>query len=130
MLTDEKKGIAKLLVALAWADGRVDAEENEIVEAMLDALGANEEEAEELRAWSRERRTLDDVDVSALERSDLELALRYAVLLTHIDGEQSQEERDLLTQFIAKLGLTTEEATPIIASANEFARDLLPELES
>ena len=130
MLTDEKKGIVRLLVALAWADGKVDEQEKEIVEAVLDAFGATIEESEEIRTWAASPRTLDDVDVSSLEKSDLELALQHGVLLTHIDGEQTDEELKLLSGFVEKLGLTVEEAKPVIESANVFAKALLPELEA
>ena len=130
MLTDEKKNILKLLIALAWADGRVDEEEMEVVEALLDAYGANEEDAEVLRAWAGEPRSLDDVDTSGLSISDAELALQHGVLLTHIDGEQSADEVELIKKFIDKLGLPDELARPILESANSFAKELLPELKS
>jgi tellurite resistance protein len=130
MLTDEKKNILKLLIALAWADGRVDEEELEVVEALLDAYGANEEESELLRAWAGEPRTLDDVDTTGISVSDAELALQHGVLLTHIDGEQSADEVELINKFVDKLGLPEELAKPIMESANRFAKDLLPELKS
>ena len=130
MLTDAKKNVLKLLVALAWADGRVDEEEIEVVNALLDAYGANDEEAEELRAWAKTRRSLDDVDVSDLTVSDTELALQHAVLLTYIDGEQSSKEVELLDDFCAKLGFSKEMAAPILESADNWAKSLLPELET
>jgi tellurite resistance protein len=130
MLTDQKKNILKLLIALAWADGRVDEEELEVVEALLDAYGANEEESEELRAWAGKKRSLDDVDTTGLSVSDAELALQHGVVLTHIDGEQSADEVELINKFIDKLGLPEELSKPILESANNFARELLPELKS
>lgn len=130
MLNDAKKNVLKLLVALAWADGRVDEEEIEVVNALLDAYGANDEEAEEIRTWAKTRRTLDDVDVSDLTVSDTELALQHAVLLTYIDGEQSDKEVELLDSFCAKLGFTKEAAAPILESADAWAKGLLPELDS
>jgi tellurite resistance protein len=130
MLTDAKKNVLKLLVALAWADGRVDEEEIEVVNALLDAYGANDEEAEELRTWAKTRRNLDDVDVSDLTVSDTELALQHAVLLTYIDGEQSDKEVELLDDFCSRLGFTKEAAAPILESADAWAKSLLPELET
>ena len=130
MLDDGKKGSLKLLVALAWADGRVDEEEMEVVAAMLDAYGADGAEAKEIMDWARERRSLDDVDVSDLDKNDLTAVLQHAVLLTYIDGEQSEEEVNLLKGFIAKLGMTPEEAAPILMAAEHFTKQILPELES
>ena len=130
MLTPEKKSILKLLTALAWADGKVDDEEQEVVEALLDAFGAEAEEADELRAWAKAPRTLGDVDVSVLSRSDVQLALQHGVLLTHIDGEQSDSERAVIDELVIKLGLTKEEAAPLLESAHAFAKQLLSALES
>ena len=130
MLDDGKKSSLKLLVALAWADGRVDKEEMEVVEAMLDAYGADGDEAQEIRNWAKEKRSLDDVDVSGMDLSDLTAVLQHAVLLTYIDGEQSETEIELLKDFIAKLGLTMEDAGPILMAAEHFTKQLLPELES
>jgi tellurite resistance protein len=130
MLTDVNKNILKLLVAMAWADGRVDEEEIEVVNALLDGFGASPEEADEIREWAGKPRSLDDVDTSDLTVSDTELALQHAVLLTYIDGEQSAKEVELLDSFVAKLGLTPDAAAPILQSANAWAKSLLPELES
>jgi tellurite resistance protein len=130
MLNDAHKNVLKLLVALAWADGRVDEEEIEVVNALLDGYGANDEEAEEIRAWAKKPRSLDDVDVSDLTVSDTELALQHAVLLTYIDGEQSAKEVELLDAFCAKLGFSKEAAAPILEAADGWAKSLLPELET
>jgi tellurite resistance protein len=129
MLTPEKKSILQLLTALAWADGRVDDEEQEVVEALIDAFGADAAEAEELRAWAKTPRTLDGIDVSCLARTDVQLALQHGVLLTYIDGEQSETERKLIDALVVKLGLSREEAAPLLESANAFAKQLLHALE-
>lgn len=128
MLTDAKKNVLKLLVAMAWADGKVDEEEIEIVNALLDGFGADDSEGDEIREWAKQPRSLADVDVSDLTVSDTELALQHAVLLTYIDGEQSEKEIELIDKFVDKLGFTKEAAAPILASANAWAKSLLPEL--
>ncbi len=130
MLDDGKKCSLKLLVALAWADGRVDKEEMEVVEALLDAYGADDGEVQEIRDWAGEKRSLDDVDISGMDMNDLTSVLQHAVLLTYIDGEQSETEIKLLKDFIAKLGMTMEEAEPILMAAEHFTKQLLPELKS
>jgi tellurite resistance protein len=130
MLTPEKKSILQLLTALAWADGRVDAEEQEVVEALIDAFGADSAEADELRAWAKTPRTLDGIDVACLARTDVQLALQHGVLLTYIDGEQSEAERKLIDDLVVKLGLTQDEAAPLLESAHAFAKQLLHALES
>ena len=129
MLDDNRKKLIQLLIALAWADGRIDAEEIEVVEAVLDSFEADPETAEELREWAKEPRGLDDVDASDLTAQDMELVLFQAVLLTYIDGEQSPKELELLDAFIAKLGIEKERADAILETANARAKDLLPFLE-
>jgi uncharacterized membrane protein YebE (DUF533 family) len=129
MIDDTKIKLLKLLVALAWADGRVDEEEMEIVEAMLDSFQADEETAITIRAWAKQPRSLDDIDVSDLTIEDAELVLFQAVLLTFIDGEQTEKEVELLAEFIAKLGLEKEHADAVLSSATARAKELLPMLD-
>ncbi|NLN62625.1 MAG: TerB family tellurite resistance protein [Myxococcales bacterium] len=127
-LTREKKTIMQLLIALSWADGHVTDEETEVIEALLDAFETPPDERKELQEWAATHRTLDDVDISNLEKSDLVLALQHGVLLSYIDGEQSDSERALIADLVRKLNFTAEEAGPLLESAEAFARSLLPEL--
>ncbi|MBN2715210.1 MAG: TerB family tellurite resistance protein [Deltaproteobacteria bacterium] len=130
MLTDEKKSILQLLVALAWADGRVDESEREIVLALTEAFQASDDETTEMMDWASQRRTLDEVDISHLSRTDIDLVLQYAVLLTFVDGEQTADEIELLYTFIDRIGLSRDEAQPILESATAFSKSLLSELAS
>ncbi len=125
-----KRKLLKMLVALAWADGRVDEEEMEVVYAVIDAFNVGEELKEELVEWAKSPRTLDDVDTEDLTESDLELVLFQAVVLTYIDGEQSDKEVQLLNDFIAKIGMDKAQADAVLASATERAKELLPELQA
>lgn len=129
-MDDTRKKLLKLLVALAWADGRVDAEEMEVVEAVLDAFRADDETAREIRVFAKEPRTLDDVNVEDVTKDEASLVLYQAVLLTFIDGEQSEKEIRLLHQFMEKIGLTPEEAAPILERATARAENLLSVLRS
>ncbi|MCP4601382.1 MAG: DUF533 domain-containing protein [Proteobacteria bacterium] len=130
MLDNTKKKLLKLLIALAWADGRVDVEELEVVEAMLDSFGADEQSADEIRKWAGKPRSLDDVDCEGLTEDDAELVLFHAVLLTFIDGEQTAKETDLLEEFVNKIGLSKERAEVVLATATKRAKDLLPVLDA
>ena len=130
MLDDRKTKLVKLLIALAWADGRVDKEEMEVVEAVLDSFDADDDGADKIRKWASEPRTFNELDVSDLTEDDASLVLFQAVLLTYIDGEQSEKEIELLNKFVAKIGLTPERASSVIESATARAKDLLDVLES
>ena len=120
-----RKKLLKLLVALAWADGRVDTEEMEVIEAMLDTFRVDAEAAEEIREFAKTPCTLDDVDIDGVTVDEAGLVLYQAVLLTFIDGEQSEKEIQLLNAFMEKLGLTREEAAPILERATARAKSLL-----
>ena len=130
MLDDTKKKLLKLLVTLAWADGRVEEAEMEVVEAMLDAFGADQAGGDEIRAWAKVPRSLDDLDTSGLTQDDLELVLYQAVLLTFIDGEQTAEEVALLDDFISRLGLDKQRADAVLGRATARAKDMVSVLES
>ena len=124
-MENTRKKLLKLLVALAWADGRVRAEEMEVIEAMLDTFRVDAEAAAEVREFARTPRTLDDVEVDGITVDDAGLVLYQAVLLTFIDGEQTDTEIRLLEQFMEKIGLTREEAAPIMERATARAKNLL-----
>ena len=129
-MSDEKeKTMIKFLVAMAWADGRVDAEEQRVVEAMIESFGVEKETEEELIEWAKSPRTLDDVTTDELTADDAELVLHQSVLLSFVDGEQSSQETDLLDKLVVKLGMTKENADAVMASAMAHAKALLPMLE-
>ena len=130
MLDETRTKLLKLLIDLAWADGRVDEEEMEIVEAMLDSFNASVEEGNDLREWAKTPRSLDDIDVAGLTAEDADLVLYQAVLLTYIDDEQSEKETELLDNFVAKLGMSAERAKDVLERATARAKELLPVLDS
>jgi uncharacterized membrane protein YebE (DUF533 family) len=125
-----KKKLLKMLVALAWADGRVAEEEMEIVYAVVDSFGVDAATKAEIVSWAKTPRSLDDVDTEGLTEEDAELVLFQAVVLTFIDGEQSDKEVALLNAFVEKLGMSKARAEAVLASASARARALLPELEA
>ena len=129
MSDDKEKTMIKFLVAMAWADGRVDAEEQRVVEAMIESFGVEKETEAELVEWAKSPRTLDDVDTDGLTADDAELVLHQSVLLSFVDGEQSSRETELLDKLVVKLGMTKENADAVMASAMAHARALLPMLE-
>ncbi len=127
-MKDNKKAMLEALIALAWADGRVTSEETEVVEALIDSFEADETTSCELRAWAVEPRTLNDIDFASIEEEDGEMLLCQAVLLTFVDGEQSDKELELLDAFVEKLGMDAQHADAVIESAAHRARQLYEEL--
>ena len=61
---EQNMAIVKSLVGVAWADGRFADEERELVEALIAAFEANEDEAKEIRTYAAEKKTLEDVPLT------------------------------------------------------------------
>jgi uncharacterized tellurite resistance protein B-like protein len=127
---EQDLAIVKALVCVAWADGVFADPERQMLEALMDAYGAAPQERETLRAYARERRTLDDVDPQELSADDRRILLQHAVLLTFADGEQAKEEVDLLARLSAKLRIPEQEAQALIDAGAQRAKNSLHLLSS
>jgi tellurite resistance protein len=132
-MTPGEKNIVRSLVAVAWADGRLESGESSVIEGLLTGFDASEAEERELLEYASTRRTLEaDVPVAALSREERELLLANAALLTHADGDQSDAETEVLARLITILGFSDAEAHEILAEADDGAlalgtRSLEPE---
>jgi tellurite resistance protein len=113
-MTPSEKNVVKSLVAVAWADGRLARPESGVIEGLLSAFGASDEEEHELMEYARERRTLADIPLAELSGSDRELLLTNAALLTHVDGEQTDQERQVLSRLIGLLGVDPRDAARLL----------------
>ena len=119
------EAIVKSLVAVAWADGRMEAEELEVLEAMVSAFELSSEDAESIREYAKEPRGLEDVPLTDLSADDRRLLLQHAVIITYVDGEQSPDEVELLNELVKRLRIPQEEADRIIAGADKRAQRLM-----
>ena len=124
-MEDYQEAMVKSLVAVAWADGRVEAEETEVIEALLSAFEISPEDADALREYAKTPRSLADIPISDLSAADRRVLLQHAVILTYIDGNQSAEETKLLGELVEKLRVPADEAKEILAAADERAKRLL-----
>ncbi|MBX3182027.1 MAG: TerB family tellurite resistance protein [Polyangiaceae bacterium] len=122
---EQNMAILKGLCAVAWADGRVAAEEREVIDALLEAFGASRSEAAEIRAYAATEKRLADVPVADLSYDDRRLLLQHAVLLTYIDGEQADSELKMLESLCEVLGIPGAEASGLLNAASERAKKLL-----
>lgn len=124
-MQDYQEAMLKSLVAVAWADGRVDGEESEVIEALLDSFEIQGEDRETIREYAKTPRSLDDVPLTDLSASDRRALLQHAVILTYIDGQQTEKEKEVVGQLVEKLRIPTDEAATLLASADERARRLI-----
>jgi tellurite resistance protein len=124
-MTPSEKKIVKSLVAVAWADGKVEKVEEHVIEGLLAGFDASEDEEKEILEYAKERRTLEkDVPLGDLSQEDRELLLANAALLTHADGTQSDTEKALLDKLIELLGFSAKEADAILDSVRDGALQL------
>jgi tellurite resistance protein len=123
-MQDYQEAMVKSLVAIAWADGRVDAGESEVIEALISAFELAGEDAQAVREYAKQPRTLDDVPLTDLAAHDRRMLLQHAVILTYVDGEQSDAERRILDELTTKLHLEGEEAIALRATAEDRAKKL------
>ncbi|MGK3986699.1 hypothetical protein WME99_26870 [Sorangium sp. So ce136] len=124
-MQEQSMAIVKSLVSVAWADGEFHDAEREMVDGLIAAFEANEEQASEIRAYAAERRTLDDVPLDELGGEDRRALLQHAVLLTFVDGEQHDAERQYIAALCKKLEIPELESEQLIKSAEARARRLL-----
>lgn len=122
---EQDKAILQTLVSVAWADGHFAERERQLLDALLESFGADETDAAELRQYAASQRSFDDIPLTELSYSDRRAALQHAVVLSWVDGEQHDEERQMIASLCEKLHIPKEEADPLIASANARARELL-----
>ena len=117
--------ILKGLVTVAWADGRMAGEEKEVLEALLQAFEATPSEAHEVRMFARDPKKLSDVPLHDLSADARRLLLQHAVLLSFVDGEQDQKEKQIIDELCEVLRIPSIESRGLVAAAEERAKSLL-----
>jgi len=120
-----EKIIVKSLVAVAWADGAVAEPESGMIDSLLWAFGASDDEEQEVREFAKKKRTIKgDVVAKALDPASREILLAHAALLTHADGKQTPAEAKLLKSLAEHLEFSAEDTKRIVDSARERAKKL------
>jgi uncharacterized membrane protein YebE (DUF533 family) len=128
-MTPSEKNIVKSLVAVAWADGTVKEPEVGMIDSLLWAFGASDEDEEEVKEFAKKKRTIkDDVPLDDLEPADRELLLAHAALLTHADGKQTKAEEKLLKDLADHLGIAGSDLKRIADEARSRADKLAQKL--
>ena len=122
---EHQEAMVKSLVAVAWADGRMDGEETEVIEALLSAFELSDDDAESIRSYAKEPKKLENVPLTDLSASDRRLLLQHAVILSYIDGEQSEAERTVLAELVERLKIPDSEAKVLLEASEARAKRLL-----
>ncbi len=124
-MTPVEKTIVKSLVAVAWADGTLAEPESGMIDSLLWAFGASDEQEAEIREFAKKKRTIKgDIVAKALDPAARELLFAHAALLTHADGKQTPAEAKLLKTLAEHLEFSEEDARRISEHAEERAKGL------
>jgi tellurite resistance protein len=119
-MTPGEKNVLKSLVAVAWADGQMEDSESGVIQGLLAGFDASDDEEDEILEYAKTPRTIeDDIPFGDLSQEDKELLLSNAALLTHVDGEQSDDEQDILDELTHLLGFSEDEAEEIIDATRD-----------
>lgn len=111
-------------MAVAWADGKFTEPEQGMIEALLWAFGASEEEEAALQDFASKKRTIGEINAKEFSPAEKESLVAHAALLTHADGKQTSGEQKVLMALVKQLALTPEQAKPIILNARDRASKL------
>ncbi len=122
---EEDLSIIKALVPMAWADGVYADREREMVEALLDAYNASDDDKEAVRAYAAEKKSIDDIALQDLSTDDRRVVLQHAVLLSYVDGTQADEEAAFLIELAKRLKIADAEAKTIVDAGAERAKRFL-----
>ncbi len=118
----ENVAILKSLVSVAWSDGDFGPPEREMIDALLVAFDASEDQAKEVRSYAETKRTMDDIPIEDLSPDDLRVLVHHAVLLTFIDGTQNEKEKAFVIEMAKYLGIPDGEVPALIDSAEQRAK--------
>ena len=118
------EAMGKSLVAVAWADGRMGDEEHQVLDGLIAAFGLADGDAGEIREYAKSARTLDDVPLGELSADDRRLLLHHAVIVTYVDGHQSDEEKALVEDLATRLHIPEKEAAQVISASTAHAEKL------
>jgi uncharacterized tellurite resistance protein B-like protein len=122
---DQNMAIVKSLVSVAWADGVFADEERDMVEALIAAFEATDEEAKDIRTYAAHKRTIEDIPLTDLSADDRRVLLQHAVLLSYVDGVQAESEKSYIHALCGKLKIPADEAKQLVEGAEARAKRFL-----
>jgi tellurite resistance protein len=105
-LNAQDQVLLKTLVALAWADGEIDAGETEWLEKVFDSLGLSSAERDLIVAVPQALPSKEEFATVLTEEEDRLFLLRVLITMAMSDGTVAVEELDMLKEVSARLGVS------------------------
>jgi tellurite resistance protein len=117
--------VVKSLVSVAWADGVFEESERQMLDGLLAAYRATPEQAEALRVYAAEHRSLDDIPIAELTEEDYRAVVLWAVILAHADNQFHPSERQLIHGLCQKFGIDAAEEEELVSEGMARAQRLV-----
>jgi uncharacterized membrane protein YebE (DUF533 family) len=117
--------ILGLLVAMAWADGKLDDAEKEGVRGAARVLNLPKELRDELDKMLEKPTPLDQLLLEKLGPKDRAFAFVAAAWMAGADADLADKEKGMLDDLAGRLGFSHEKRDELLG----FAKDLAPKAE-
>lgn len=101
-LTDSRFGVYEGIIALAWADHELTADEQQELHRLIDGnLFMSDAQRQQLRADVDDKVTLAEVWPRVTDKQDRAFLLNLADVIFHADGKYCKDEQSLYDKFFA-----------------------------
>ncbi len=111
-----------LLIAVAWADGKLEDQEKEGIRAAADVFNLTKELRDRLDELLEQPMPVDELLVDELSARDKAFAFVAASWLSGVDDDVDEKEKALLAHAASALGFTDDRRIELA----RIAQDLLP----
>jgi uncharacterized tellurite resistance protein B-like protein len=105
-LNAQDQVLLKTLVALAWADGEIDAGETDWLEKVFDSLGLPQADRDHILAVPQALPSTEEFATVLTDEEDRLFLLRVLITMAMSDGTVAVEELNMLKEVSSRLGVT------------------------
>lgn len=116
----QKVDLIEVLVALAWADGRLTGEEARLVRQQVELADLPKDDARRLLAHLDRPPALQELALRPTDPASRRFILEQAVLLTLVDDDLSAAEQQLLEEVARALGGSPSELEQVMVEVASF----------
>jgi uncharacterized membrane protein YebE (DUF533 family) len=112
----------RLLIAIAWADGRLDDKEKAGVRGAAEVLNLSQDFRTKLDEALKKSLPFDQILLEGLSARDQAFAYVAAVWMSGVDDDVDDKEKALLDRLAKELGFSTEHRAELDAIAKDLPR--------
>ena len=116
----ERLDLIRVLIALAWVDGVVTAEERALIKQQIEWAALEASASAQLELLLEQPLALDELEIQPLERGARQFVLEQAVLVTLVDDDQADAELAALETLAQRLGAERSELERALIRVTAF----------